>query len=131
MNTTKLAYSLWREVVPTSRSCEDAAISETYCVCGKRTKVESLLREDVVEASLALVESINYLLKDVSDKCATLTLNATEAATRISPWTGRDTDHTTLELLVSAAPSGGEFRAQMTHIGDFWYLKGDVTRVNK
>lgn len=50
---------------------------------------------------------------------------------RILSWDSKE-EKDTIEIMLSAKPSGAEFRANMVklHGVDDWILKGDVTRLN-
>ncbi|RWS21518.1 uncharacterized protein B4U80_00596, partial [Leptotrombidium deliense] len=85
VDTNKLqrSYSLWKQVVPTNRTCDQALIPETYCVCDKRVELntnDSFVRN----TSAFLVSQINELLSKYKN-CQKLRLSNIISAFQIMP----------------------------------------------
>lgn len=68
----KRAYSLWREIVPKSRTCESALIPDHFCVCEDRKQLDAQ-HEIALSSSQTLVQIINENLPQ--ETCLPLTLD--------------------------------------------------------
>lgn len=75
---SKRAYSLWREVVPPNRTCDEALIPPTYCVCDDSKPLNTSLAI-VSEASAALIEFVNLKVADY-DNCSRVSLSRIKSA---------------------------------------------------
>jgi hypothetical protein len=68
----KSIYSPWRELIPSSRTCQDALIPDEFCVCDQRRAI-NVSDQIVIDASLALINHINNLVPH--PLCQNITLN--------------------------------------------------------
>ncbi|XP_046403263.1 uncharacterized protein LOC124168914 [Ischnura elegans] len=74
MNSTcEKCYDILHEIVPLSRTCEDAKIPDQYCTCVDEKKA-SVDDTEVKEASRAAVQHLNDVLEEET-KCAKLKLD--------------------------------------------------------
>ena len=66
-------YSVWRQLIPMSRTCAEAKIHQQYCVCIERQEVD--IEDDRVQsAARAVIRFINTILEQVDLECSKLWL---------------------------------------------------------
>lgn len=121
-------FSPWREKIPATRTCEEARIPSSYCVCDQ---LEPVVIDDKEADSIGhlFVDHINDKLKSVENVCQNLRLKEVQ-----STWGNVDQfDHEGiqyLEVTISVEPSGGIFRAIFRRTRQGMELKGEITRIN-
>lgn len=78
--------SVWRKLVPLSRTCENADIPEMFCVCAGSVHLDPTSWE-ADEAGVALVKYATKLMKQniLREECVRQTFNETVAAEYILP----------------------------------------------
>uniref|UniRef100_A0A914VCR0 Uncharacterized protein n=1 Tax=Plectus sambesii TaxID=2011161 RepID=A0A914VCR0_9BILA len=76
-------YSLLRPL-PVKRTCEEAGIPGSYCVCQRETFLNVTDRK-VLDAAQTLVDHLNLMLKDYSQMCAHLQLKDIRHAQMFMP----------------------------------------------
>uniref|UniRef100_T1KE88 Uncharacterized protein n=2 Tax=Tetranychus urticae TaxID=32264 RepID=T1KE88_TETUR len=59
-----VAYSLFREEIPISRTCEDANISQDYCVCNGKVGVSVSSRRFPIDAAKCLVDELKTIFQE-------------------------------------------------------------------
>ncbi|XP_015781287.1 uncharacterized protein LOC107359315 [Tetranychus urticae] len=59
-----VAYSLFREEIPISRTCEDANISQDYCACNGRVGVNPTIRYWPIYAAKGLVHELQTIFQE-------------------------------------------------------------------
>jgi hypothetical protein len=72
-NNLERSISLLNEISP-KRNCENIGISEHFCTCVQRWRSISVTNKIAKECALFIIESMNYLIKPVNEKCENLTL---------------------------------------------------------
>ncbi|XP_025016840.1 uncharacterized protein LOC107363232 isoform X3 [Tetranychus urticae] len=64
---TPVAYSIFREEIPISRTCEDANISPVYCACNGRVGINPTLKSFHIDAAKGLVNELRTIFH--KNKC--------------------------------------------------------------
>ena len=62
-----VAYSIFREEIPISRTCEDANISQVYCACNGRIGINPPFKSFHIDAAKGLVDEMRTIFQ--KNKC--------------------------------------------------------------
>ncbi|XP_074603749.1 uncharacterized protein LOC141857190 isoform X2 [Brevipalpus obovatus] len=127
----KSAYPVWRQEIPSDRTCEDALIPEAFCLCSKRTSI-STESSSVLEASQAIVSKLNDMLSNKTQLCHILVLDKIKSAEIIEH--SQSDQSQIMEILLSVQPSDALLQAQVRvtdQTSSKWSVNGDISRLNK
>jgi len=105
-----LALSLFGKI-PLSRTCEDAAVIPTFCVCTKRT-VMNTTDEIVKRASLVAVDRFNAILTNYTDVCEHLKVGEIILALKPELPNKSYVDYL---IMLTTSPGGGKFELEVRH----------------
>ncbi|XP_053214189.1 uncharacterized protein LOC128397485 [Panonychus citri] len=136
-SSKRKAYSVWREEVPSNRTCQDALIPMEFCLCLRRhsVPVNSTLARHL---SSVVIDHLNHLLSEYIDSntCLPLSLKKIHSFKKvIDPDDNNKTKR--FETLISMHPSNGFVQAQLLRAEDSkngkddrWVVEGDVSRID-
>lgn len=126
-----LGRSLFGQI-PGDRTCKDASIPAHYCVCETATPIDNT-DSRAVNAANIIVEYVNHLLKDISDKCSELSANGILSAVLVKTMEDNgkeDEAEQKVRVVVEAKPSMALFEATVILQGTSGEVWGDVSRIN-
>ncbi|XP_053214186.1 LOW QUALITY PROTEIN: uncharacterized protein LOC128397482 [Panonychus citri] len=132
-SSKRKAYSVWREEVPSNRTCQDALIPMEFCLCSKKHIVSTNLAFARHLASV-VIDHLNQLLQVIDkDICLPLSLKEIHSLKSVDM---NDNPHINRsEVILSVHPSNGTFQAQLYETVDAmnatsWSVEGDISRIN-
>lgn len=126
-----LGRSLFGQI-PGDRTCKDASIPAHYCVCETTTPIDNSDSRAITAANI-IVEYVNHLLKDISDKCVELSTNGVMSAVIVKTMEDggkEDEAEQKVRVVVEAKPSMALFEATVILHGTSGEVWGDVSRIN-
>ena len=145
-NSIPRGISLFQEI-PSMRSCSDSAISEHFCPCYTSERVPNDDRR-ILESVDAVIYKINFILKDVQEKCAEVALGSVLSVSRIFAdmqrdqqsertysirsflWTIRE--RTRFRIKFQTNPGGAAFESTVEYTSkDNIKILGNIIRINK
>lgn len=118
--------------IPGDRTCKDASIPPHYCVCETATPIDNSDSRAATAANI-IVEYVNHLLKDISDKCSELSVNRVMSAVLVKTMedSGKEDEaEQKVRVVVEAKPSMALFEATVILHGSSGEVWGDVSRIN-
>lgn len=137
MNTTQIPapgfyerksnYSLFTEVIPIDRSCEEALIPSSFCICLPRQKL-SIDSFEAHRAGEEFVKELNKKLEMYKNDCQELKLSKVTDISKVF----KDSSYVTYDLVVEVSPSKGVFRGELDKRSNTnWSLSNTFERFNK
>lgn len=117
------AFSPWREEIPLSRTCQEANIPDTYCVC-IQFKEGNWNEETNHKIGQQLLNHINFKIKPFRQSCVSYRLGQVRSV-MASSGQGKY-----LKVTISVEPSNGIFRATFYRSATGLELRGDITRLD-
>ena len=123
-------YSLFTELIPIDRTCEDALIPSAFCICLPRQKLSADSFE-AYQAGENFAKQLNSKLEIYKGKCHELKLSKIIDVSKVFKDT-KDASYVTYDLVIEASPSKGIFRGELDKYADnTWSLKDTFERFNK
>ncbi|XP_053214187.1 uncharacterized protein LOC128397483 [Panonychus citri] len=136
-SSKRKAYSVWREEVPSNRTCQDALIPMEFCLCSKKHSmpVNSAFARHL---SSIVIDHLNGLLSEYIDNNVCLPLSLKEIHSLKSVDLINDNNDTNRsEITLSVHPSNGTFQALLHQTinsqkaRDYrWAVEGDISRID-
>lgn len=120
-------YSLFNEVIPNDRSCEEALIPSPFCICLPRQKL-SIDSFEAHRAGEEFIKQFNKRLEPYKKDCHEMKLSKIIDISKLY----KTSDSTTYDLVIEALPSKGIFRGELTkNVNNEWTLNDTFERYNK
>lgn len=122
----KSNYSLFNELIPTDRSCEEALIPSAFCICTPRQKISSESFE-AHRAGEEFVKHLNKRLEPYKKECQEMKLSR---VTDISKFLN-DSSFVTYDLVIETSTKA-VFRGELKKFSNNeWTLENTFERYNK
>ena len=115
------------EEIPVNRSCDSEQISQHWCVCSQKSRIED--HQNVSPIAKFVVSQVNRLLKPVSKLCRKLVLNEILSA--------YESTKTSIHfqkfylIRVKVKPSFAIFEATVRQMFDKMTIIGEISRINE